>query len=440
MAIDESIRLRSDATLERTETVRILRAGFARVSLGAPEPAGDAALDLLRNGGGSELDVVRVAMTAGGEAAAIPFQMLLHRLRSGGWLQRTLRIDGRPVATLRPLGHRAAQPAPPLDPHAPARMSRFALMRIEGDETLLESPRVPAQVVLHDSGLAGVVAALPDADAPVELLQLLADAGIVVQGDEPPALATWSFHELLFHARSRFGRHVGGFGGTYHFEGTQEPLPAVKPTAGATIALPVPETDPEISLADALEERASVRRHDDDHPIDVAQLGELLYRSARVRRVFSDGKQELSSRPYPSGGSTYELEIYPLVRLCAGVEPGLYRYDPAGHALERVSEPSPSTQSLLEFARITSVMDAPPQVALLVTSRFARVAWKYESIAYALTLKQVGALFQSLYLVSTALGLAPCAQGGGDPDAFAAASGIDYETESTVGEFVVGRA
>jgi oxazoline/thiazoline dehydrogenase len=132
--------------------------------------------------------------------------------------------------------------------------------------------------------------------------------------------------------------------------------------------------------------------------------------------------------------------VYPLVRLCAGVEPGLYRYEPEGHALEHVSEPNPATQSLIEFARVTSVMDAPPQVVLLLTSRFARVSWKYESIGYSLTLKQVGALFQSLYLVSTSLGLAPCAQGGGDPDAFAAASGIDYEAESTVGEFVVGSA
>jgi SagB-type dehydrogenase family enzyme len=314
-------------------------------------------------------------------------------------------------------------------------VSRFALMRSEGGETLLESPRVAAQVVVHDPAVAGIFAS--PSEAPDELLQLLSDAGILVQDDEP---GVWSFHELLFHARSRFGRHVGGFGGTYRFEGEVEPLPAVKPTVGPTIALPVPKADPGLSLAEAMEERESVRRHDDEHPIDVAQLGELLYRCARVRRVFSDGKQELSNRPYPSGGSTYELEIYPLVRLCAGVEPGFYRYDPAGHALEHVSEPSASTQSLLEFARITSVMDGPPQVALLVTSRFARVAWKYESIAYALTLKQVGALFQSLYLVSTALGLAPCAQGGGDPDAFAAATGIDYETESTVGEFVVGSA
>jgi SagB-type dehydrogenase family enzyme len=440
MALEESLQLRPDATLDRSESSRAVRAGFVRLSLGAPEPAGDAALDLLRNGGGTELELVRAAMAVGGESSAIPLQMMLRRLRTGGWLQRTVRIDGHAVATLRPLGHRALPPSVPLDPAVPVRMSRFALMRLDGGETLFESPRAAMQVVVHDPAVASVVASLPDGDAPLELLQLLADAAVVVQGDESEALATWSFHELLFHARSRFGRHVGGFGGTYRLEGVVDPLPAVKPVVGPCVALPVPEPGDDMPLAQAMEQRRSIRSHDDEHPIDVHALGALLHRCARVRGTFSDGKQELSSRPYPAGGSTYELEIYPLVRLCAGVEPGLYRYDPAGHALEHVSEPSPATRSLLELARITSVMDAQPQVVLLVASRFARVAWKYESIAYSLTLKQVGALFQSLYLVATSLGLAPCAQGGGDPDAFAAATGIDYETESTVGEFVVGSA
>jgi hypothetical protein len=43
-----------------------------------------------------------------------------------------------------------------------------------------------------------------------------------------------------------------------------------------------------------------------------------------------------------------------------------------------------------------------------------------------------------MYLVATALGLAPCALGGGNSDAFAAAAGTDYYAESTVGEFVLG--
>ena len=38
----------------------------------------------------------------------------------------------------------------------------------------------------------------------------------------------------------------------------------------------------------------------------------------------------------------------------------------------------------------------------------------------------------------TAMGLAPCALGGGDSDAFAAATGLDYHDQAAVGEFVLG--
>jgi SagB-type dehydrogenase family enzyme len=66
------------------------------------------------------------------------------------------------------------------------------------------------------------------------------------------------------------------------------------------------------------------------------------------------------------------------------------------------------------------------------------VAWKYESIAYELVLKDVGVALQTMYLAATAMGLAPCAIGTGDSDLFAQASGIDFYEESTVGEFALG--
>ena len=75
---------------------------------------------------------------------------------------------------------------------------------------------------------------------------------------------------------------------------------------------------------------------------------------------------------------------------------------------------------------------------LVLAARFPRVAWKYESIAYALTLKHVGVLYQTMYLTATAMGLAPCAIGGGDADLFARAAGTDYYAESSVGEFLLG--
>ena len=51
---------------------------------------------------------------------------------------------------------------------------------------------------------------------------------------------------------------------------------------------------------------------------------------------------------------------------------------------------------------------------------------------------QILATSATLYLVATAMGLAPCGVGGGDSDSFAWAAGTDYFAETSVGEFLLG--
>ena len=75
---------------------------------------------------------------------------------------------------------------------------------------------------------------------------------------------------------------------------------------------------------------------------------------------------------------------------------------------------------------------------ITLASRFQRLSWKYAAMAYATTLKNVGVVYQTMYLVATAMGLAPCALGGGNADRFAAAAGAEYCAESSVGEFLLG--
>jgi nitroreductase len=74
-----------------------------------------------------------------------------------------------------------------------------------------------------------------------------------------------------------------------------------------------------------------------------------------------------------------------------------------------------------------------------MTARFRRVSWKYEGIAYATVLKDVGVLLQNLYLVCTAMGLAPCALGSVNLDLTARAFGTDWQLEPSVGQFILGR-
>src|SRR5262249_32785554 len=200
-------------------------------------------------------------------------------------------------------------------------------------------------------------------------------------------------------------------------------------------------------LARVQERRRSVRDFDAHRPITDRQLGEFLFRVARVK----DCRQaevmtphgpihmDFASRPYPAGGSLYELELYAVVNVCANLEPGLYHYDPSRHRLTRMCGLTTEVGRLLrDAAESTGISENNLQVLLILAARFPRLAWKYESIAYALTLKHVGVVFQTMYLTATAMGLAPCAVGGGNADLFARAAGTDYYAETSVGEFLLG--
>jgi SagB-type dehydrogenase family enzyme len=195
-----------------------------------------------------------------------------------------------------------------------------------------------------------------------------------------------------------------------------------------------------------MERRRSIREYGAE-PLSAEELGEFLYRVGRVRQAWeeevptadSSTRLDLTSRPYPSGGSLYELELYPAVRRCGGLQPGLYHYDALGHALERICGPTAAVECLMQGAALSAGLEAGQlQVLLILAARFARVRWKYSGLAYALTLKNVGVLLQSMYLAATAMGLAPCALGAGDSDAFCRATGTDYYVETSVGEFLLG--
>src|SRR5262249_42608725 len=109
------------------------------------------------------------------------------------------------------------------------------------------------------------------------------------------------------------------------------------------------------------------------------------------------------------------------------------------HRLGPVREMNADVVSLLDDAAASTGIDPKKlQVLILLAARFERLAWKYESIAYSLVLKDVGVVYQTMYLAAAAMGLAPCAVGCGDSDAFARAAGTDYYVETSVGEFLLG--
>jgi SagB-type dehydrogenase family enzyme len=322
-------------------------------------------------------------------------------------------------------------------------LSRFAYMRREENHLLLESPLTGSQVLLHHQSAMAMVSAFVnpvsaadvgssgDAEA---VLTILANSGAIVECDEagreqePAGSSQWEFHDLLFHARSRLGRHANPYGGRiaqpFAFESFEEPLEGIELYAPDIEKLK--REDP--PFAQVVETRRSVRTGG-DAAITAKQLGEFLYRSARVR---GEG-----NRPHPSAGGCYELELYVAVQRCAGLDAGLYHYRPRSHRLEKIAEPNDDVASLLAQARIATGGAAAPQILIAYAARMERLTAKYQGLAYALALKDAGVLQQTMCLTAAAMGLAGCPLGGGDSDAFARASGRDYYRETSVGEFIL---
>ena len=146
-----------------------------------------------------------------------------------------------------------------------------------------------------------------------------------------------------------------------------------------------------------------------------------------------------ATRPYPSAGASYELELYLAVDKCDGLARGFYHYDAGGHALVPIDVRTQQLEALLTEAQFAMDAPAAPQIVITIAARFGRMSWKYSSLAYALILKDVGVLIQTLYLMATDMGLGGCAIGSTNIDLFAQMTGIEFHVEGPVGQFALGR-
>jgi SagB-type dehydrogenase family enzyme len=353
-------------------------------------------------------------------------------------------------------------------------LSRFAYLRRRGNEMVLESPRAGALFRICDPKIATALALLSapqkisrfrrqDGFPGLELLALLVDCQILfkvdaaagdglrlAEGDED--LVLWDFHDLLFHTHTTEGRQANPLGGVYPYAGVIAPPPAVRPAwPGKKIDLRKLSATPAESIspvAKVLAERHSTRSFDDEQPITLAELARFLDSTARVRSKWKS-KSDLgeggpviayAARPYPSGGSAYELELYVTVANCKGLARGFYHYDADRHALVPIGVRAHELEALLTGAEFAMGSPAPPQILITIAARFGRVSWKYSSIAYALILKDAGVLIQTLYLMATDMELGACAIGSTNIDLFSKMTGIEFHVEGPVVQFAIGRS
>lgn len=466
--VDHRIRFGSGLGVEVTDPGTFLLVFHGQ--RGEPQRVSDWMIGLLQRMAESEVPQDQLqagALAAGGPLGLFRWVESLRRLDAAGLIEHSCYVDGALLCRLFAVGPGPTAAAEAFNPAARLRTSPLAVVSMSPDRGwVAQRPGSHLAVQLgaramsvigaaggwtdwteieRGSGLAGPVVRA--------VLEQLARASVVEQREPHPDSSDtaedyglWNPFDWWLHARSRGPRSLFGWAGSYPGEGRVEPLPAVPPRhGGVVLALPTPDLrqinrTQSGNLVAVMERRRSIREHDDDNPITAAQLGELLYRTIRIREVFpSEHGQTAVDRPIPNGGALHELEVYPLVQRCCGVEAGLWHYRADSHELEWVAAPdAPGVGALLSGAHSAYTMPEPPQVVLIIAARFGRVQYKYDAIPYALTLKNTGVLLANLYLVATDMRLAGTAVGSGALTDFAEATGLSQFVEGSVGEFVVG--
>lgn len=461
-----TLSFRSEIALT-TEADRLtLEFATDRLTLDRPKPGLQNALEQLKHSSLTIAQLTALVVADDGVEDGLNFEIELQKLMSLGWICHSV----LPLATAIPIAHNYQFGVPFFDFEQPLILSRFAFLRQENQQFVLESPLSKAKILLLDWRATASIAKLTQLDSlftlatladgiiDVEIvrsfIQLLIATEMISLAPESAALAEWQFHNLLFHRQTRSQRLDDlRKSKTPHFEDRERSHFIKSPMSDAcgglrqrVITLAKPDLEvlikTDISLTQAIESRQSIREYD-EQPIALEQLGEFLYRCARVKEVYTHADDlmnigECTKRPYPAGGALYELEIYPVINRCQGLEPGLYHYQPLSHNLYAIADWDPAVEALIFDAWKSTGQQDVPQVILIITARFGRLFWKYYAIGYGLILKHIGVLFQTFYLVATAMQLAPSAIGGGNSEQFGRVAALNEHEESAVGEFSLG--
>ncbi|MDQ2955505.1 MAG: SagB/ThcOx family dehydrogenase [Actinomycetota bacterium] len=215
------------------------------------------------------------------------------------------------------------------------------------------------------------------------------------------------------------------------------------PADAAAGALSMVDSDP-VELPQALPLTASLDwvlatrrtvRQFSSEPLSLTELSTIMQHSARLRPDISP-----PSRAFPSAGAKGELDIYLVPQHITGLTGPAYRYDPGVHRLIPVPTAGsrPDHRQTMQGAT-GHKLAGEPAVLLIVTATLPPLVARYGPRAVNLAQADFGCLTQTLYLVTTALGLAPCVLGGARQEEDCRWLGLDPRSVFPLGYFLIGK-
>ena len=168
--------------------------------------------------------------------------------------------------------------------------------------------------------------------------------------------------------------------------------------------LPEPRRTGGMSVTQALHDRRSVRTYAET-PLTLADAAQLLWSAAGV--TSPEG-----FRTTPSAGATFPLETYLIAGAVDGLAAGVYRYDPAAHAIAPTA--AGDVRADLAAACMNQACVATCAAAILFGAVFERTTAKYGDMGRDFVVLEAGHAAQNVSLQAVALGLGAVAIGALD--------------------------
>jgi SagB-type dehydrogenase family enzyme len=208
---------------------------------------------------------------------------------------------------------------------------------------------------------------------------------------------------LLYHLNSEPWLNLDAYAAT----SAEVPFPVRVPSEHC-VALPRAEANGPV--AQALAMRRSCR-HYAARPLGAQVLAGIMAGAYGVQGTAGpDVGRDVLSRPVPSAGALYPLELYLSLARIEGVPDGVYRYLPLHHRLEPV-RPPPTTEEVADLLLAQAfVRDA--NVLVFVAAGFGRTLDKYGPRGYRYLLLEGGHVAQALCLLAAENGLDSLCMGG----------------------------
>ena len=177
------------------------------------------------------------------------------------------------------------------------------------------------------------------------------------------------------------------------------------------ISLPQPSFKGKVSVEEALKARRTHRSFKAT-PLSPAELGQLLWAAYGVTAE----KHGYQLKTAPSAGALYPTDLYAVIGDggVAGLEAGVYLYQPADHSLELVKEGDLRARTAQDSLGQTWMARAP--IILVITSEYARVTVKYGRRGVLYAHVEAGHVGQNIFLQAEALGLKAGIVGAFDND------------------------